>query len=184
MPMTYFRQGVYPECHNAHCFRSRSRFPHSELAKLQTSGARRGRGYSSIMNHETDCALHKESRPDTWSTPSPTAAVMTVSGRKYLLQSVAHPVNCTQTADVVWSVVFNRWSATLLNSSTLHIQHSTVHLQSILIVSPSYSIRLTIESQNRVNWMKISTRSLISPVSVTVVCNMTLCSFAHRQPLP
>ena len=64
MPATHFRPGV--------------------LAKLQTSETRRGRSLSSIMNHETDCALQKESRPDTWPTPSPAAAVMTVSGRKYL----------------------------------------------------------------------------------------------------
>jgi len=81
MPAAHFRPGV--------------------LAKLQTSATRRGRSYSSIMNHETDCALQKESRPDTWPTRSATTAVMTVSGRKYLLQSVAHPVNCTKTADVV-----------------------------------------------------------------------------------
>ena len=81
MPTTHFRPGV--------------------LAKLQTSATRRGRSYSSIMNHETDRALRKESRPDTWPIPSPATAVMTVSGRKYLLLSVAHPVNCTKTADVV-----------------------------------------------------------------------------------
>ena len=69
---------------------------------------------------------------------------MTVSGRKYLLQSVAHPVNCTKTADVsgVWfSAGGPRFS---------EFKYTALSAYNQLVVPPYYSIGFTIEPKNRV----------------------------------